>query len=62
MVQWVAGWIPHGEPIEIFLVLAIVPQLVLSCLWDGAFMLIRMCGPCGNRGFPLSLSEWSFTI
>ena len=39
MVQWVARWIPHGGPIEIFLVPAIAPQLVLSCLWDGAYKM-----------------------
>ena len=25
-------------------------------------LLIRMSSLCGNSGFPLSLSEWSFTI
>ena len=49
MVRWVVGSIPHGGPIELFLVPASAPQLVyqmlwyvLSCLWD--------------------LAEWSFTI
>ena len=26
-----------GEPIELFLVPASAPRLVLSCLWDGAY-------------------------
>ena len=25
-------------------------------------LLIRKSSPCGDSGFPLSLSEWSFTI
>ena len=25
-------------------------------------LLIRKSSPCGGSGFPLSLSEWSFTI
>ena len=39
MVQWVAGWIPHGGPIEICLVPAISSQLVLSSLWDGVYKM-----------------------
>ena len=39
----------------------------LSCLWDGAhkqpLLLIEKSSPCSDgSGFPLSLSEWSFTI
>ena len=50
-----------GGPIELFL----VP--VLSCLWDGAYKRTlaanrEKSSPCGGSGFPLSLSEWSFTI
>ena len=37
-----------------------------SCLWDRAYkellLLIGKSSPCGGSGFPLSLSEWSFTI
>ena len=60
-----------GGPIELFLVPSSVPRLVyqrpwyvLSCLWDGAYKrtLIGKSSPCGGSGFPLSLSEWSFTI
>ena len=27
-----------------------------------SFLLIRKSSPCGSSGFPLSLSEWSFTM
>ena len=41
-------------------------QHVLSCLWDGAYKITlavnRKSSPCGGSRFPLSLSEWSFTI
>ena len=39
MVRWVVGSIPHGGPIELFLVPASAPRLVLSCLWDGAYKI-----------------------
>ena len=32
MVRWVVGSILHGEPIELFLVIASVPRLVLPRL------------------------------
>ena len=39
---------------------------MLSCLWDNAYKRIFAANwnssPCGGSGFPLSLSEWSFTI
>ena len=35
MVQWVVRSIPHGGPIELFLVQASAD--VLSCLWDGVY-------------------------
>ena len=43
------------------------PWYMLSCLCDGAYkrplLLIGKCSPrCGGSGFPLSLSERSFTI
>ena len=38
-----------GGPIELFLVPASAP-------------VIGKSNPCGGSGFPLSLSEWSFTI
>ena len=43
------------------------PWYVRSCMWDGAYkteplLLIGKVSPCsGGIGFPLSLSEWSFT-
>ena len=36
------------------------PWYVLSCLWDDAYK--RKSSSCGRNGFPISLSEWSFTI
>ena len=73
MVRWVVGSILHGGPIELFLVPASDPQLVYKCRG----MCLPVCGmvhikepllligknsPYGGSGFPLSLSEWSFTI
>ena len=44
MVRWVVGCILHGGPIELFLIPATAPRLVLqrpwyvlSCLWDDAY-------------------------
>ena len=51
MVQWVIKSIPHGGPIELFLVHIKEPLL-----------LIRKCSPWGDSMFSISLSEWSFTI
>ena len=73
MVRWVVGSIPHDGPTEPFLVPASAPQLVLQrlwnvlpCLWDDAYkrtlLLIGKNSLCGGSGFPLSLSEWSFSI
>ena len=62
-----------GGPIDLFLVPASAPRLVNK----GHGMIYPVCGmvhikepllligkssPCGGNGFPLSLSEWSFTI
>ena len=75
MVQWVVGSFLHGGPIGLFLVPTSVPRLVfqrlryvLSCLWDDAYkkellLLIQKSSPCSvDSGFPLLVSEWSFTI
>ena len=40
---------------------------MLSCLWYGAYikeplLLLGKSSPCVDNGFPLSLSEWFFTI
>ena len=58
------------DPLELFLVPASAPRLVyqrpwyvLSSLWDGAYKRTVAANLlCGGSGFPLSLSEWSFTI
>ena len=66
MVRWVVGSILHGvDPLSCF-----------SCN-KGRGMCYPVCGmvyikepllligkssPCGGSGFPLSLSDWSFTI
>ena len=73
MVRWVVGSILHGGPIELFLVPASVPRL---CNKGGGMyypvcvmmhikeplLLIGKSSPCGGSGFPLSLSEWFFTM
>ena len=74
MVRWVVGSIPHGGPIELFL----VPAKVLHDWCNkGRDMCYHVCGmmhikeplllivestTCGGSRFLLSLSEWSFTI
>ena len=75
MVQWVVESILHGEtPLSYF---SFQPVLHDWCT-KGRGMCYRVCGmvhikeepllliekssPCGGSGFPLSLSEWSFTI
>ena len=35
---------------------------MLSCLWEEHLLLIGKFSLSGGSGFPLSLSEWSFTI
>ena len=73
MVRWVVGSIPHGGPIELFLVPASTPQLVnkghdMCCPVCGmvhskeSLLLIGKSSPCGSSGFPLLLSECSFTM
>ena len=60
-----------GGPIELFLVPASAPQLVYQNMCypvcrmmhiKEPLLLIRKMSPCGGSGFPLSLSESSFTI
>ena len=73
MVRWVFGSILHCGPIELFL----VPPVLRDWCNKGCGMCFPVCGmvhikepflliekssPCGGSGFPLSLSEWSFTI
>ena len=74
MVRWIIGLILHGGPIELFCLLQ--PVLHDWCN-KGRGMCYAVCGmvhmkehllligkssPYGGSGFPLSLSEWSFTI
>ena len=74
MVRWVVGSILHGvDPLSYF---SFQPVLHDWCK-KGRGMYYPVCGmvhikehllligksiPCGGSGFPLSLSEWSFTI
>ena len=62
-----------GGPIELFLVPASAPRLVYQrpCMCypvcgimhiKEPLLLIGKSSPCCGSGFPLSLSEWSFTI
>ena len=58
-----------GGPIELFLVPATAPRLVCMCYPVGGMVhikeplqLIGKSSLCGGSGFPLSPSEWSFTI
>ena len=74
MVRWVVGSILHGvEPLSYF---SFQPVLHDWCHKGrgmcyhvcgmvhikGPLLLIEKSSPCGGSGFPLSLSEWSFTI
>ena len=70
MVLWAVGSMPHGGPIELFLVPASAPRLDYN---KGRDVSYRVCGmvhikdplllsekssPCsGDSGFPLSLFE-----
>ena len=74
MVRWVVGSILHGvDPLSYY---SFQPMLHDWCN-KGRGMCYPVCGmvhikepllligkssPCGGSGFPLSLSEWSFTI
>ena len=74
MVRWVVGSILHGvDPLSYF---SFQPVFHDWCN-KGRGMCYPVCGmvhikerllligkssPCGGSGFPLSLSEWSFTI
>ena len=67
MVVWVAGWIPSGGPVEIFLVKTRVHRLVWQRPWNSAYTKYiaanrHRTNPSGGSWFPPSLSEWSSTI
>ena len=57
-----------GGPIELFLVPASAPRLGMCYPVCGMMhikehlLFIGKSSPCGGSGFPLSLSEWTFTI
>ena len=56
-----------AEPIGLFLLPASVPRLVYYPVCGmmhikEPLLLIGKSSLCGGSGFPLSLSEWSFTI
>ena len=65
MVQWIdPSW---GGPIELFLIPASAPRLVCAILSGMVLIkktlqLIGKSSPCSSSRFPLSLSEWFFTI
>ena len=74
MVRWIVGSILHGGPIELFLVPASVfhdwynkdrgmcyPVCGMVHVKE-RLLLIGKSSPYGGSGFPLSLSEWFFTI
>ena len=64
MVRWVVGSILHGGPIELFLVPAngmCYPVCGVMHIKE-PLLLIGKSSLCGGSGFPLSLSEWLFTI
>ena len=59
----------HGGPIEVFLIPVCCSTKAVVCdILSGILhikeplLLIGKSNPCGGCGFPLSLSEWSFTI
>ena len=60
MMQWVVRSILHGGPVELFLIAASAPRHGMCyTVWNGA----HKSSPCsGGSRFPLSLSEWYFTI
>ena len=74
MVRWVIGSILHGvDPLSYFLFQPVLhdwcnkgrgmyyPVCVIMRIKE-PLLLIRKSSLCGGSGFPLSLSEWSFTI
>ena len=67
MVRWVIESILHGGPIELFSTTG-VTKAVVCVILSGMMhikeplLLIGKSSPCGGSRFPVSLSEWSFTI
>ena len=67
MVRWVVGSILHG--VDSLSYFSFQPVLHDWCIKGRgmvhikeSLLLIGTSSPCGGSGFPLSLSEWSFTI
>ena len=74
MVLWVVGSILHGvNPLSYFSFQPVhhdwcnkglgmcYPVCGMVHIKE-SLLLIRKSNPCGNSGFPFSLSEWSLTI
>ena len=70
MVCWVIGSNFHGGHIELFLVPASSVTKVVVCMCypvcgmmhiKEPLLLFGKSSPCGFSGFPLLLSEWSFS-
>ena len=51
-----------GGPIELFIGRGMCYPVCGMVHIKEPLLLIRKSSPCGGSGFPLSLSEWSFTI
>ena len=74
MVRWVVGSILHGvDPLSYFSFQSVLydwcnkdRNMCYPVCWmmhlKEPLLLIGMSNPCGGNGFPLSQSEWSFTI
>ena len=75
MVRWVVGSILHGvDPLSYFLLQPVLhewcnkgsgmcyPVNGMMDIKEGPLLLIGKSSPCGGSGFPLLLSEWSFTM
>ena len=75
MVRWVVGSILHGvDPLSCFSIQPVLHDWCNKCCGmcnpvcemvhkKEPLLLIGNCSPfSGGSGFPLSLSEWSFTI
>ena len=66
MVRWVVGSIPHGGPSHCSTT-GVTCHGIFCSVWGMVhikepLLLIGKSSPCGGSWFPLSLSEWSFTI
>ena len=68
MVRWVVGSIHHGGPIELFYDLCnngrgmCYPVCGMVHIKHPLLLIGKSSPSSGSSGFPVSLSEWSFTI